>query len=291
MHSTAPLPHLDLTEAQWRLLARLTEGSVPDPSDRQAFAQALALDGLDVDLARDDVPELRWMKLVDRTDGSLALTNPPDIFPPRITSGRRCYLRTVTTGRQIVKIRAGLSACLGRALVPGRHVAPTQGNNRLVTLTREVLKARGFQGFAPFSQLAALPLPLDSGIYVVFRTSDAAPTFLATSTAGWRKGRDPAVSLQQLAAKWVQGTEVLYIGKADAGTAGRHGLRGRLRQYARHGLGRTSHHGGRYIWQLQDSATLLVAWKPSSDARAEEVALLAEFEAQHHALPFANLKH
>lgn len=75
MDSTAPLPHLDLTEAQWRLLARLAEGSVPDPSDRQAFAQALALDGLDVDLARDDVPELRWMKLVDRTDGSLALTD------------------------------------------------------------------------------------------------------------------------------------------------------------------------------------------------------------------------
>jgi hypothetical protein len=75
MDSTAPLPHLDLTEAQWRLLARLAEGSVPDPSDRQAFAQALALDGLDVDLARDDVPELRWMKLVDRTEGSLALTD------------------------------------------------------------------------------------------------------------------------------------------------------------------------------------------------------------------------
>lgn len=75
MHSTAPLPHLDLTEAQWRLLALLAEGPVPDPSDRSVFAQALALDGLDVDLARDGVPTLRWMKLVDLADGSLVLTD------------------------------------------------------------------------------------------------------------------------------------------------------------------------------------------------------------------------
>jgi hypothetical protein len=75
MHSAAPLPHLDLTEAQWRLLARLAEGSAPDPSDRTAFVEALALDGLDADRARDDLPTLRWMKLVDLADGSLALTD------------------------------------------------------------------------------------------------------------------------------------------------------------------------------------------------------------------------
>jgi hypothetical protein len=75
MHSAAPLPHLDLTEAQWRLLARLAEGSVPDPSDRSAFVEALALDGLDADLARDDLPTLRWMRLVDLAGGSLALTD------------------------------------------------------------------------------------------------------------------------------------------------------------------------------------------------------------------------
>lgn len=75
MHSAAPLPHLDLTEAQWRFLARLARGSVPDPSDRPAFVQALALDELDADLARDDLPTLRWMKLVDLTDGALVLTD------------------------------------------------------------------------------------------------------------------------------------------------------------------------------------------------------------------------
>ncbi|MFG1805017.1 hypothetical protein [Streptomyces sp. NPDC049040] len=160
-----------------------------------------------------------------------------------------------------------------------------------MTLTRRVLEERGFRGFVHFSLLATQLLPLDGGIYIVIRASDAAPTFLTTSTAGWRKGNNPAVSTSQLAAKWVEGAEVLYIGKADAGTPANHGIRGRLRQYARHGLGGTSHHGGRYIWQLQDSDALLVAWKPTPDPRGEENALLAEFETLHHALPFANLRH
>lgn len=163
-----------------------------------------------------------------------------------------------------------------------------------MALTRQVLEARGFCGFVPFSLLATRLLPLDSGIYVVIRVSASAPTFLAASTAGWRKGSNPAVSTTQLAAKWVEGAKILYIGKADAGAAAGHGLRGRLRQYARHGLGGTSHHGGRYIWQLQDSAALLVAWRPTLDPRVEEKALLAElaeFETEHNALPFANLRH
>lgn len=160
-----------------------------------------------------------------------------------------------------------------------------------MTLTRQAVEERGFRGFVPFSLLSTQLLPLDGGIYVVIRASDTAPTFLAASTAGWRKGVNPAVRIEQLAAKWVDGAEVLYIGKADAGTAAGHGLRGRLRQYARHGAGGTSHHGGRYIWQLQDAAALLVAWKPAPDPRGEENAMLAEFETLHHALPFANLRH
>lgn len=74
MHSAAPLPHVDLTEAQWQFLARLASGPLPDSSDRQAFAQALAPD-LDADQARGDLPTLRWMKLVDLTDSSLVLTD------------------------------------------------------------------------------------------------------------------------------------------------------------------------------------------------------------------------
>lgn len=159
-----------------------------------------------------------------------------------------------------------------------------------MALTRRALEMRGFRGFARFSDLSDQLIPPDSGIYVVLRTDESAPMFLATSTAGWRKGSNPAVSTERLAAKWVGDAEILYVGKADAGTVAGHGLRGRLRQYARHGAGGTSHHGGRYIWQLQDAAALLVSWKPTLDPRGEETALLAEFETLHHALPFANLR-
>jgi hypothetical protein len=165
-----------------------------------------------------------------------------------------------------------------------------RGHTQTMGLTRRVLETGGFCGFASFSDLSDQLIPPDSGIYAVLRTDESAPTFLAASTAGWRKGSNPAVSTAHLAAKWVEGAEVLYIGKADAGATASHGLRGRLRQYARHGAGGTSHHGGRYIWQLQDAAALLVAWKPALDPRGEETALLAEFETLHHALPFANLR-
>lgn len=161
----------------------------------------------------------------------------------------------------------------------------------MAALTRRTLELWGFGGFVPFADLPVTEIPSGGGIYTVLRASGTPPVFLATSTAGWRGQRDPAVSLEALAAKWVDDAEVLYIGKADPGAAGAHGLRGRLAQYARHGLGGTSHNGGRYIWQLAHHATLLVAWKPSAHPRADEKALIAEFETTHGTLPYANLRH
>ncbi|MBV2357485.1 hypothetical protein KUM39_24485 [Streptomyces sp. J2-1] len=75
MHPAAHLPHLDLTDMQWQLLARLSDGPLPDPSDRPAFTRALAVDGTDADLARDALPTLRWMKLVVVTGEALRLTD------------------------------------------------------------------------------------------------------------------------------------------------------------------------------------------------------------------------
>jgi hypothetical protein len=159
-----------------------------------------------------------------------------------------------------------------------------------VVLSRQALEQRGFRGFVPFAALTTESVPPDGGIYVVVRATSPDPVLLATSTAGWRKGQDPAVSVDRLREKWVDGAEILYVGKADPGSGGGHGLRGRLRQYARHGAGGTSHHGGRYVWQLADATSLLVGWKPCARPRDEERALLTEFEALHGALPFANLK-
>lgn len=74
MHSAAPLAHFDLTEAQWRLLACLASGPLPVHTDREVFIEATVLAGLDADQAREDLPDLRWMKLVDSSDGFLVIT-------------------------------------------------------------------------------------------------------------------------------------------------------------------------------------------------------------------------
>ena len=53
------------------------------------------------------------------------------------------------------------------------------------------------------------------------------------------------------------------------------------------------HWGGRYIWQLADSADLVVAWRRCNEgetAREREVELLSAFTQQYARLPFANLR-
>ncbi|MFD8767136.1 hypothetical protein ACFV03_51040 [Streptomyces mirabilis] len=159
-------------------------------------------------------------------------------------------------------------------------------------LTQRDLEDRGFSGFIAFERLPDADVPDESGIYVVLRPSLTAPGFLNTSPAGWRGHRDPTVRTEQLAAKWVQGAHIVYIGKADAGAAARHGLRGRLRQYGRSGVGSSGHWGGRYIWQLRDFASLLVAWRTTAETRPAEAEadLIDEFILCHGRPPFANLR-
>lgn len=159
--------------------------------------------------------------------------------------------------------------------------------------TREGLAGAGFEGFVLFEQLPAVSVPAGPGVYVVLRVSDGAPVFRPRNPAGWFKGKDPSVSPQVLADAWVPNTEVLYIGKANVGRTGRRGLKKRLDEYRRHGVGEpVGHWGGRYIWQLVDSDRLLVAWRTTNDDEAEslEAALISEFLTTFGARPFANRK-
>lgn len=158
--------------------------------------------------------------------------------------------------------------------------------------SREALAHGGFVGFVPFAELATSDVPAAPGVYAVLRVSDAPPRFLESSDAGRFKGKDPSVAPDLLAAKWVEGPEVVYIGKATPGSAGRWGLKKRLEELRRFGAGEPVRHwGGRYMWQLADKDELLVAWNATEeDATAVESRMLRDFIDRYSALPFANLR-
>jgi hypothetical protein len=159
--------------------------------------------------------------------------------------------------------------------------------------THEALQDYGFGGFVPFESLATCDVPKGPGVYCVIRPSPGAPKFVAASPAGHFKGKDPTVSRSELQDLWVQGAAVVYIGKANHGVTKRRGLRKRLQEFGDFGAGHpAAHSGGQRIWQLSDSAELLVGWKqlPDEDVVSTERRLLDAFSRRHGRLPFANMR-
>jgi hypothetical protein len=151
----------------------------------------------------------------------------------------------------------------------------------------EALRARGFSGFISVAELRASgcrQVPSQPGVYLALRVLEDDPAWLDANPGGRFKQRNPTVPITTLAANWVAGTPVLYIGKAD-------NLQERLRKYINFGAGRpVAHWGGRLTWQVSGSEDFLIAWRSVPEPLAREAELIEEFVVEFQAMPFANLR-
>ncbi len=154
------------------------------------------------------------------------------------------------------------------------------------------LKAAGFTGFRPIASLDINRIPQRTGIFVIVQPEPAEPHFLAKSTAGIFKKKNPTLPAQELAEQWVADAQVLFIGRAGPGSQGNRGLRRQIKEFVDFGLGKPpGQWDGRLIWQLAAAKSLLVAWVelPTQDLTAFQAKCQNEFVEQYGKLPFANL--
>lgn len=150
---------------------------------------------------------------------------------------------------------------------------------------KEELLFNGFFGFKTIQELSTSKslIPKQNGVYLILNLEKEIK-FLEKGTGGYFKGKDPNVELDVLQKKWVDDTNVVYIGKATD-------LQKRLNQYFRFGNGKNvGHYGGRYIWQLENSKNLMVCWKAlEEESREAEKELSNLFMSKFNKLPFANI--
>ena len=155
-------------------------------------------------------------------------------------------------------------------------------------MRRTDLESRGFAGWTPLLKAdASQMLPRSPGVYAVAYDLNRPKFWPTESCGGWHKGRNPAVAAQRLEQEWVDGTDIVYLGKTDRTLAQR------IREFARFGRGEAvAHWGGRLVWQLPHVETIVIGWKAldRNTSTSEERALLEEFVDTFGCLPFANLR-
>jgi len=159
-------------------------------------------------------------------------------------------------------------------------------------VTTKTLKDDGFAGFRTVGNLEIMRIPQGTGLFAVLRPHGFEPRFLKKSTAGTFKKKDPSLQEPALAAEWVDGADILYIGKAGPGSKGNRGLRRQVQEFLDFGRGRPpGHWDGRLLWQLAHAEDLVIAWKelPAEELNNSEARYHAEFVEAYGRLPFANL--
>ncbi len=147
------------------------------------------------------------------------------------------------------------------------------------------LEAVGFGLAHPIDDLNLAEVPREPGVYIILRSREEGEVaFRSPGSAGRFGDREPNVEIAELEAGWVNGADVLYIGKANE-------LRQRIGLLQRFGKGEpVAHWGGRYVWQLEDAGELRVAWRiTAADRNAiERAGLIDAFIEQYGARPFGN---
>jgi hypothetical protein len=174
-------------------------------------------------------------------------------------------------------------------ILPGL-IGTAPGN--VVRMDRKTLKAEGFAGFRTIGSLEIMRVPQGTGVFAVLRPNEYEPQFLKKSRAGIFKKKDPSLLPEPLIAEWVDGADILYIGKAGPGSKGNRGLRRQIQEFLDFGKGKPpGHWDGRLIWQLAHTDALLIAWKelPADEVNSAEAGYHAAFLAAYGRLPFANL--
>lgn len=159
-------------------------------------------------------------------------------------------------------------------------------------INAQSLKQDGFTGFRRLGDLDINRLPQKPGIFAVLRPDGYRPEFLARSTAGVFKKKDPTLKAEALDAEWVDGADVLFVGKAGPGSKGNRGLRRQIQEFVDFGAGKPpGHWDGRLIWQLAAPGSLIIAWKelPVEQLNTAEAGYHAAFVQEYGRLPYANL--
>lgn len=165
----------------------------------------------------------------------------------------------------------------------------------------DALIAEGFTGFKTVAELREdrSCLPRTKGVYIVLYLMGGRPDLLKRGSGGRFKGVDKNADIEFLFRRWVDGTIVVYIGKAGvrgkSDKDSRATLHRRVGRFIDYGSGQNvSHQGGCYVWQIDGSENLVFCWKclPGADTDPEgvECKYLTEFKTHFGRLPFANTK-